>query len=51
MPANEFEKKLQQRMGELKLTPSDEVWTEVEHRIRKEKDEKKSFIWLSLLSS
>jgi hypothetical protein len=49
MPANEFEKKLQQRMEELKLAPSDEVWKEVEHRIRKEKKKRRAFFWLPLL--
>jgi hypothetical protein len=37
MPVNEFEKQVQQKMDELQLRPSTEVWEEVEKRIRKEK--------------
>jgi hypothetical protein len=49
MPENEFEKKVQQRMEELRFTPSDEVWKEVEHRIRKEKKKRRFIFWLPLL--
>jgi hypothetical protein len=49
MPENEFEKKVQQRMEELKFTPSGEVWKEVEYRIRKEKKKRRFFFWLPLL--
>jgi hypothetical protein len=49
MPANEFEKKMQQRMEELKLAPSGEVWVEIEQRIRKEKKKRRAFFWLPLL--
>ena len=37
MRENEFEKRVQQKMGDFHLHPSDEVWTEVERRIHKEK--------------
>ena len=37
MPVNNFEKQVQQKMDELQLRPSAEVWQEVERRIRKEK--------------
>lgn len=48
MRENEFEKQVQQKMEELKIRPSDEVWMDVERRIRKEK--KRRFIfWLPLL--
>jgi hypothetical protein len=45
MPVNEFEKQVQQRMEELKLTPSAEVWMEVEKRIRKEKKRRRILFW------
>ncbi len=37
MRENEFEKRVQQKMGDFNLHPSEDVWTEVERRIRKEK--------------
>ena len=37
MAENEFEKQVQQKMEELKLNPSGEVWKNVEVQIRKEK--------------
>ncbi|MDZ4806688.1 MAG: hypothetical protein SGI96_00295 [Bacteroidota bacterium] len=37
MRENEFEKRVQQKMGDFNLRPSEEVWTAVERRIRKEK--------------
>lgn len=49
MPANDFEKKVQQRIDELKLTPSPEVWQEVEYRIRKEKKKRRVLFWLPFL--
>ncbi len=42
MRENEFEKRVQQKMGDFNLRPSEEVWTAVERRIRKEK--KRRFI-------
>jgi len=49
MPANEFEKKVKQRMDELKLAPSGEVWEQVELRIRKEKKRRRIIFWLPFL--
>ena len=49
MPANEFEKKIQQRMDELKLAPSGEVWEQVELRIRKEKKRRRIIFWVPFL--
>ncbi|MES1198124.1 MAG: hypothetical protein ABUL41_02500 [Chitinophagaceae bacterium] len=48
MSANEFEKKVQQKLEELKLSPSAGVWEEVEKRIRKEK-KRRIFILLFFL--
>lgn len=45
MPVNEFEKQVQQKMDELKIAPSAEVWTEVEKRIRKEKKRRRIIFW------
>lgn len=45
MRENEFEKKVQAKMSELQLGPSDEVWTEVERRIRREKKRRFIFWW------
>ncbi len=45
MPVNEFEKQVQQKMEDLKFTPSAEVWTEVEKRIRKEKRRRRIIFW------
>lgn len=48
MPVNDFEKKVQQKMDELQLRPSADVWTEVEKRIRKDKKRRVLFFWLPL---
>ncbi len=45
MPVNEFEKQVQQKMDELKFSPSAEVWTEVEKRIRREKKRRRIIFW------
>ena len=45
MPVNEFEKQVQQKMEELQLKPSAEVWAEVEKRIRKEKKRRRVIFW------
>lgn len=37
MRENEFEKRVQQKMGDFNLRPSEDVWTAVERRIRNEK--------------
>src|ERR1700730_3936067 len=49
MPANDFEKQVQQVLDELKLKPSEEVWPQVEQRIRKDKRRRRSLLWLPLL--
>ncbi|HEX7903258.1 MAG TPA: hypothetical protein VF487_05225 [Chitinophagaceae bacterium] len=50
MPVNEFEKQLQQKMDELKLRPSGQVWEEVEKRIRKEKKRRSIVLWFLLFA-
>ncbi len=45
MPVNEFEKQVQQKMDELKLAPSPEVWSEVEKQIRKDKKRRRIIFW------
>ena len=49
MRANEFEKNVHQKMNELELSPHEEVWQEVERRIRKEKKRRGTFFWLILV--
>ncbi len=51
MPVNDFEKQVQQRMDELQLRPSAEVWEEVEKRIRKEKKRRWAILWFFLLGA
>jgi hypothetical protein len=48
MPVNDFEKQVQRKMDELQLRPSGEVWTEVEKRIRKEKQRRRILLWFFL---
>ena len=50
MPVNEFEKQVQQKMDELQLRPSAEVWEEVERRIRKEKKRRGVILWIFILA-
>ncbi len=45
MRENEFEKGVQQKMEGFHLSPSAEVWVEVEQRIRKEKKQRFIFWW------
>ncbi|MEO7982868.1 MAG: hypothetical protein ABI688_02180, partial [Bacteroidota bacterium] len=49
MRENEFEKRVQEKMGGFNLPPSAEVWKEVERRIRKEKKRRFIFWWPLLL--
>ena len=50
MEPNNFEKKIQQKMDELKIPPSDLVWTNIEKRIgKKHKDRKVIFIIFFLI--
>jgi Outer membrane protein beta-barrel domain len=48
MRENEFEKQVQQKMKEFDLRPSEEVWMEVEGRIRKEKKRRWIIFWWML---
>lgn len=50
MPENNFEKKVQQRMEELKLQPSGTVWENVYEKIRKEKKRRRFVFWFFLFS-
>ncbi len=45
MPVNEFEKQVQQKLEELQLQPSGEVWEEVEKRIQKERKRRRVIFW------
>jgi hypothetical protein len=47
---NEFEKQVQQMMGELKLVPSEPVWQKVELQIRKKKDRRRAIFWMIFLA-
>jgi hypothetical protein len=49
MSDHEFEKKVAQTMGELKLRPSDAVWAEVESKLRREKRRRRIILWLPLM--
>lgn len=48
MSDHEFEKQVQQKMEQLKLRPSDAVWTKVDKRIRKERRRRRVVLWLPL---
>src|SRR5688572_13857424 len=37
MQENEFEKRLQEEMGEFRLRPSDDVWSKIDVQLRKKK--------------
>jgi len=49
MSANDFEKKVQFKMEELNLPPSEEVWVKVEKRIRQDKKKRRFFFWIFFL--
>ena len=49
MPANEFEKQVQDIMQELKLPPSPPVWENIEEQIRKKKDRRRIIFWIMFL--
>src|SRR6185437_4524399 len=51
MEQNNFEKKIQQKLEELKIPPSDAVWENVEKSINKRKDRKKILIFFLLFIS
>lgn len=46
---NEFEKQVQQKLNELRLTPTPPVWEKVEAQIRTKKDRRRLFLLLPLL--
>lgn len=45
---NKFEKEVQQKLDELRLTPSAPVWEKVELEIRQEKKKRRGIFWLFL---
>ena len=47
MSANNFENNIQQKLDELRLKPTEEVWLEVERRIR-EKKRRRIIFWFLL---
>jgi Outer membrane protein beta-barrel domain len=49
MQENNFEKQVQQKTGELKLTPSEEVWQKVAAAITKRKNDRRVFAFFFLL--
>ena len=49
MEENRFEKQVQQKMDELKIQPSEDVWQHVQRRIEKKKDNKKTIFFFFLL--
>lgn len=51
MSVNEFEQQVQQKMTELQLRPSAEVWEEVEKRIRKEKKRRRIIFWFFIFGT
>jgi hypothetical protein len=46
MQENEFEKKVREQMEEFELVPNEEVWKQVEEKIRKEKRKRTLAYWL-----
>jgi hypothetical protein len=50
MPANKFEKQVQDIMEDLKLPPSPPVWKNIEEQIRKKKDRRRIIFWFLFLS-
>jgi hypothetical protein len=46
----DFEKQVQEKMGELEFTPSAPVWNNIEQQIRKKKDRRRAIFWLPLLA-
>ena len=49
MSDHNFEKQIQQKLGELKVSPAESVWATLEARIRKEKRRRRGLILLPLL--
>lgn len=46
MPENDFEKQVQQSFEELRIKPSEEVWSKVYNRIQKDKYRKRTLFWI-----
>ena len=46
MQNNEFEKQVQERMGQIKFTPSEAVWAEVEKNLRQRRKRRIAIFWL-----
>jgi hypothetical protein len=49
MPDHEFEKKIQDKMAELRLRPSEPVWKRVEQELSRKEKRRRSVVWLPLL--
>lgn len=49
MSDHEFEKQVQQKLGELKLRPSDTVWMEVEKSIQHKRRRRFPWLWMAAL--
>lgn len=50
MSDHQFEKNVQQKMDELRLSPSENVWHQVERKIRTQKRRKRGLLWIPLLA-
>jgi hypothetical protein len=46
MQNNEFEKQVQERMGQIKFTPSEAVWAEVEKSLKQRRKRRIAIVWL-----
>ncbi|RYY98504.1 MAG: hypothetical protein EOO11_07815, partial [Chitinophagaceae bacterium] len=46
MQENNFEKQVQQKLGELRFAPTQPVWAAVEARIRQKKERRRFVFWL-----
>src|SRR5678816_2904320 len=46
MQNNEFEKQVQERMGQIKFTPSETVWAEVEKNLKQRRKRRIAIFWL-----
>src|SRR5437660_12210399 len=49
MPDHEFEKQVHQKIGEMKLRPSEAVWEKVEKQLHGKQKRRRLAIWLPLL--
>lgn len=46
MPENDFEKQVQRLFDEMRVKPSEKVWPHIENKIKKDKIQRRFFIWL-----